>query len=367
MKFNVQSKVWLACFAAVAALGACVGNGGLDTNDGVGGSGAVAGNTGDAGKGGSMNGGSGGMSCGPVCAIACEFGNVLDASGCPTCSCNPGPKECSAKECPPVPDIAKICPDGSAVGMSCKRGSDGKCAVVAGECPTTCKPLACKLACAFGLVKDTQGCDTCACAPGPICKVAECGPPPPVAPCPGGKGPGMSCERNASTSKCNWNIGQCAQCAAPVCAIFCEFGNKLDDKGCATCACNPAPVCTDKLCGPGPKVPTQLCEDGSSAGPVCGPDSKGGCGWQITLCPAACGDARNLQTCELNSKCQWLEPGCSGNKLPVAGCFVRTSVNCDSNEDCASGKQCVSRTVDHCAMRPNLKCFTCASPTNVCL
>ena len=29
--------------------------------------------------------------CGPVCDIFCEFGNVPDANGCPTCRCNPPP------------------------------------------------------------------------------------------------------------------------------------------------------------------------------------------------------------------------------------------------------------------------------------
>ena len=29
-----------------------------------------------------------GPRCGPVCLIFCEFGNVLDARGCPTCRCS---------------------------------------------------------------------------------------------------------------------------------------------------------------------------------------------------------------------------------------------------------------------------------------
>lgn len=29
--------------------------------------------------------------CGPVCDIYCEYGNVLDAQGCPTCQCNKAP------------------------------------------------------------------------------------------------------------------------------------------------------------------------------------------------------------------------------------------------------------------------------------
>ena len=31
--------------------------------------------------------------CGPVCNIACQYGNVLDANGCPTCACNPPPTD----------------------------------------------------------------------------------------------------------------------------------------------------------------------------------------------------------------------------------------------------------------------------------
>lgn len=362
MKYTVRSNVWFVCLAALA-LGACASDDGLDTGDSTGAGGSAVG-----GNGGMSSGGSGGsISCGPVCAIACEFGNVLDSSGCPTCSCNPGPKECSAKECPAVPEIAKLCPDGSSVGMICKRGGDGKCTTVFQECPTTCKPVTCKLGCQFGFKKDATGCEVCECAAPPVCKTTDCGPPPPVAPCPGGTGPTMACERNATSGKCGWNIGQCHVCG-PVCAIFCEFGNKLDDKGCATCSCNPAPLaCSDKECGPGPKVATRICEDGSSAGPECNRDAGGKCGWQITSCPASCSGLRDLKTCELNEGCRWLEPGCSGNKLSVAGCFAKSGVNCESDDDCSPGKQCATRTVDHCAMRPNLRCITCASPINVCL
>ena len=31
--------------------------------------------------------------CGPVCLIHCEYGNVLDASGCSTCACREKPVE----------------------------------------------------------------------------------------------------------------------------------------------------------------------------------------------------------------------------------------------------------------------------------
>ena len=31
------------------------------------------------------------VTCGPVCEIYCEYGNVLDANGCPTCKCKSSP------------------------------------------------------------------------------------------------------------------------------------------------------------------------------------------------------------------------------------------------------------------------------------
>ena len=312
MKFKACSKVWLAFVISTTAIVSCVDNEGLNTDIARGeggnsqGGNASGGNTGGGGAGGSVVGGGpgsggagaytgsgGATTCGPICAIACEFGNVLDEAGCPTCSCKPPPKECGPNDCAnqAAPAIAKLCPDGSSVGFSCRINVRGQCSLQQDECPTMCKPVTCKIACQFGFKKDASGCEICACAEAPACKATECGPPPPVAPCPGGVGPSMSCVRSSSTGKCNWNVGQCNDCSA----------------------------------------------------------------------------ARDMNTCEDNTACRWLEPGCSGNKLPVAGCFQRTAVNCESDEDCAPGKQCASRTVDHCANRPNFRCITCASPINVCL
>ncbi|HJX65746.1 MAG TPA: hypothetical protein VJ860_17540 [Polyangia bacterium] len=59
--------------------------------------------------------------CGPVCAIDCQYGYVMDPAGCPTCTCNSPPP----------------CP-----GMKCA-------------------------ACPFGNVQDANGCLTCTCLPDP--------------------------------------------------------------------------------------------------------------------------------------------------------------------------------------------------------
>ena len=74
-----------------------------------------------------------------------------------------------------------------------------------------------------------------------------------------------------------------------VCAIFCEFGNVLDDKGCPTCACNPPPAtaCPPEKCpSPSPKVANIVCPDGNTiGGPACVAKADGTCGWTIVSCP----------------------------------------------------------------------------------
>ena len=44
------------------------------------------------------------------------------------------------------------------------------------------------------------------------CTDAECGPIPPVAPCPGGTGPDVSCNRKADGT-CHWDVSPCAETA----------------------------------------------------------------------------------------------------------------------------------------------------------
>jgi hypothetical protein len=85
--------------------------------------------------------------CPPVCKIACENGNVLDANGCPTCACNPPPADpcitvkCSAgthceattvmcikAPCPPVVGCVANPPSvacGGFAGLACPGA--GKC------------------------------------------------------------------------------------------------------------------------------------------------------------------------------------------------------------------------------------------------
>jgi hypothetical protein len=153
--------------------------------DGLVDAGGVAGAGGTVGSGGAQGGSSAGADaardvarpdgggtdakvvCGPVCAIDCQYGNVLDANGCATCSCNP----------PPIVDPACRCSAGTVQNASgCL--TCGYCVygymLDASGCPTcTCKPTpACPgmkcAACSAGYinVRDADGCLTCTCAPG---------------------------------------------------------------------------------------------------------------------------------------------------------------------------------------------------------
>jgi hypothetical protein len=63
-----------------------------------------------------------GTKCGPVCEIYCEYGNILDANGCPTCKCRLTPAEPKRR-----------CTGGQAPleGYNCGRSSAHR------DCPTT--------------------------------------------------------------------------------------------------------------------------------------------------------------------------------------------------------------------------------------
>jgi hypothetical protein len=105
--------------------------------------------------------------CGPVCDIYCANGNVLDATGCPTCSCKPPPD--GGPACPCAPGTMQ-----NAFGcLTCGTCSFGYVLDATG-CPTcTCNspPSVCPgmkcAACPPGYenVRDAYGCLTCNCAP----------------------------------------------------------------------------------------------------------------------------------------------------------------------------------------------------------
>ncbi len=163
--------------------------------------------------------------CGPVCAIYCPYGNVVDASGCPTCACNPPPTDpCASVKC--------------AAGSHCE----------AGQCVVSCGGL---------LGGPCPGAGTCVDDPNDKCDPAAGG-----ADCPG--------------------ICTCVD------NVLCTVGSKFDGSP-SVCACVPVtadPCPPDKCPTPAPASPTMICADGSTAGPTCAPDADGLCAWTVTKCAA---------------------------------------------------------------------------------
>ncbi len=87
---------------------------------------------------------------------------------------------CTTEMCgPAIRSPSYTCEDGTLGGNTgrCLRNTDGKCGWQVIDCPRKCTD-------------------------------AECGAPPPVAPCPGGTGPTVTCARRADAT-CGWNVGEC--------------------------------------------------------------------------------------------------------------------------------------------------------------
>jgi hypothetical protein len=120
--------------------------------------------------------------CPPVCDIYCEYGNVLDANGCPTCKCNPPPTNACA---------AVLCP----TGTTCDPAT-GKCI----PAKVTCGGFAGKACPGFGRCADD---------------------------------PSDSCDPNAGGADC---LGLCTCVQNVLCTA-----NSTFDSSPSVCACVPSP------------------------------------------------------------------------------------------------------------------------------
>lgn len=189
-------------------------------------------------------------SCGPapLCDPYCEFGVRIDARGCPTCECNP-PPVCTGMVCPVYCEFGNVIDASGCPTCECNP-------------PPTCSPVACGLYCEFGFARDSSGCEICACNP----------PPPP---------PGSLCSSDyecAPGNVCDFSMPVCAApdclpgspcppsmcwgtclpsttCVPVTCDLYCPYGFARDASGCETCACNPPPP------PPPPPPPVRLCLD----------------------------------------------------------------------------------------------------------
>jgi hypothetical protein len=169
----------------------------------------------------------------------------------------------------------------------------------------------------------------------------------------------------------------------PVCAIFCPYGNVLDDRGCPTCVCNTRECKPSECSAAGAPVPTKplpmVCPDGTTPAQTCERDSKGQCHLVTGTCSAtACSTATTRVACQARTTCRWLTPGCSQPKLAAAGCYERAAIGCIAG-GCPTGKTCTTQVIDPCgdrlspaapaepALIPPPTCDACGQQITICL
>jgi hypothetical protein len=187
------------------------------------------------------------------CGGSCMPGDNKPAGdGCNTCTCDGAGQwgctalwcACEPDQCDPLPPNVVPCPDGSNP-YQCVWTADGECQWEGGECPP-CEP---------GMTANPDGsCCICteegewACGdacPEPACEPDDCGPQPPVAPCPGGSGPTVEC-MPSSTGECEWHVGPC-----PEDGLCVASGGEWVDNTCGHYTCGVPHACTPDTAGPG--------------------------------------------------------------------------------------------------------------------
>jgi len=197
------------------------------------------------------------------CLVGCPNGYVIDKYGCKTCECI---KPCDIK-------------------------------------------VQCDLYCKYGHVLDANGCPTCKCID--ICPAIAC-----LATEAVNCLYGTNDERGCPTCKC-------APCPLVLCARYCLFGYKLDNKtGCQTCECKPAPDCKF---GTNSADIAQICPLDCTKGLnvvdgcptcTCSPKDPCDCGTFVDVKPILCPDGKSeiivTKVCARNSddKCDWVRTKC---------------------------------------------------------
>ncbi|HVZ71521.1 MAG TPA: hypothetical protein VHJ20_04025, partial [Polyangia bacterium] len=107
-------------------------------------------------------------------------------------------------------------------GSGGASGGSGGSTGTGGTGGTMCPPVTCDIACAYGNVKDANGCSTCACNPS-TCTAAEC-PTEPDFPQPvcsvNSTIIDAACTRNSDGS-CTWKGPKCGPIRCEICALAC--------------------------------------------------------------------------------------------------------------------------------------------------
>lgn len=235
----------------------------------------------------------GGSSCGPVCDVFCEYGNVPDDQGCPTCACNPAPAPCKTDECGPAPPVVPCGADETRGDIVCARGAQGACAWKVPACEkVVCPAIRCLVGCPNGTAVDEHGCQTCTCLPAPACTPKECGPAPgaPDVVCGDGSSAGFVCAAGADGA-CGWQRQTCAEAGcearktearcqeAPACLWMGPFcGASAPATGCY--ASKDVACLSSKDCPAGKKCVERVVSVCSGAASMCGE----GCTAPMTIC-----------------------------------------------------------------------------------
>ena len=188
---------------------------------------------------------------------------------------------CTAADCAGLaaPAIAMVCPGGTSVGATvCERQAGGPCGWGFPVCPDAgqpCPAIDCLQRCASGSLKDSNGCDTCQCAP------------------PADAGSTGICASNADCA----NGGTCAflessGCAATGQCLPVSSGPRCGIASSIGCGCNGSDVSIDPSCSSGlptgyqtkPVLHEGACAD---AGGACVSQRGGPCGGN-TAHPCIC-------------------------------------------------------------------------------
>lgn len=164
------------------------------------------------------------------CSRTCPNGFIIDADGCNTCRCQPGPEQAS---CPAIE-----CPDRCLHGyqtdsdgcMTCDCLSEPAQTPISRTRPQRQCPPVCYMYCQYGNKKDEHGCDICKCNS----KEEACGSEQCMMECPTGF---VTDNRGCELCECKATADAEPSCPTNACLKKCAFGFQKDSFGCDVCVC----------------------------------------------------------------------------------------------------------------------------------
>ena len=132
---------------------------------------------------------------------------------------------------------------------------------------------------------------------------------------------------------------------------------------------NPLTECSTEECGPAPGAPNELCFDGSTAGPVCGADDQGQCGWTVVSCPE---HPCNLLECDDETHCKLVQVQCVTTPCPPQPeCVPNQPVECpdappDPRDPCAGDIRCAYGAETCCGVTHDSYVCSCEGGVFTC-